>query len=161
MKNKDENYYKDLSSNRSKIISNHYFITRTRYIKNHDLSFERFIKKYYFWPYSDWSILSHRKFDAIIKFENLQKDFSEVLHKLNIHQVGQIPLINKTKNKTDVFEHILNSNNEKIINTFLPFMLYWNYDIPESWNVNKIQTQVNIKYKLINVIRKSYWKYIK
>lgn len=160
LKNKDEAYYKDLSSNRSKIISNNYFISRMRYIKKHDLVFSGFLQKYYYWPYSDWSILSHKKFDYIIRFENLQEDFSNVLKKLKIEQKRLIPVINKTDKKENYKKLLKINENKKIAETFLPFMKFWNYQTPCEWE--KYDTVINKgKYNFINLIRKFYWKNIK
>ena len=56
-----------------------------------DLTFEEYFNKYFKLPYDNWTNVAHGKFDFIIKFENIQKDFSEVLRRLHIEQKRELP----------------------------------------------------------------------
>ena len=64
-----------------------------------DETFEQFFSPGLLCAYASWSILDHDKFDAIIRFENLQGDFDAALSKLGMEKVRDIPVANKTAEK--------------------------------------------------------------
>src|SRR5258706_6588454 len=52
-------------------------------ITKNNLSFGDYFKKHFKLPYDNWSSLAHKKFDFIVRFENLRNDFNEVLKRLD------------------------------------------------------------------------------
>ena len=69
------------------------------FVKNSSADFATYFKKFYKFPYDNWSNLSHKEFDFVIRFENLQDDFAKVLELLGIEQKRPLPLVNKTAEK--------------------------------------------------------------
>jgi hypothetical protein len=122
--------------------------------------FEDYFRKYYKFPYDNWSCLAHKKFGFVIKFENLQEDFAKVLQLLKIEQIRELPHINKTKLKEESYEVLF--NNEKIRSYAQKicggFMEEWGYDLPNSWKKNKFSTLYDSLYRVQKVFRVIYYK---
>ena len=64
-------------------------LERYRFIQQTQADFPTFFKRFHKHPYVNWSNLSHKGFDFIIRFEKLQSDFARVLSLLNIQQLIQ------------------------------------------------------------------------
>ena len=58
---------KSLARNRDKV--------RYQYIIDNQASFEKYFLHFFRWPYSNWSIIHHKKFDHVIRFEHLVEDY--------------------------------------------------------------------------------------
>ncbi len=63
-------------------------------------TFEQFFTRAYSVPYASWSIIEHKRMDFIIRFENLNTDFAEALKVIGVEKVRDIPVANKTAEKT-------------------------------------------------------------
>jgi hypothetical protein len=68
-------------------------------MRNAHEDFETFLRKSYRLPYNDWSSLCHRDFDFVIRVENLQEDFAQMLQLLGIEQRRPVPWASKTVGK--------------------------------------------------------------
>ncbi len=125
--------------------------------------FNDFFLRAYNIPYASWSILDHDKFDFIIRFENLQKDFSAALNTLGIEKVRDLPQANKTAEKTKVFWDYYETDKAKKHAKFIfgPYMKRWGYDFPESWNKFKIPWHAIMLYNMFNVGRRIFWLYLR
>ena len=128
------------------------------YNKVKDLTFEEYFKKFHRLPYDNWSNVAHDKFDFVIRFENLQNDFAEVLRRLNIKQVRDV----MHKNKTSQKEHFINYYTPEIrrqaVFVFGPFMKKWGYAFPEDWNVKKVNSLSVILFETLGMLKKAYWR---
>jgi len=126
-------------------------------------SFEEFFMRAYSIPYASWSILEHDNFDYIIRFESLQSDFDKALEILGIEKVRDIPVANKTAEKTKVFWDYYESDKAKRRAKFIfgPYLKRWNYDFPESWNNIKVPWYSFAMYNFFNVLRKIFWIYLR
>jgi hypothetical protein len=126
-----------------------------------DLTFEEYFNKYFKLPYDNWSNVAHDKFDFIIRFENIQKDFSEALRRLNIEQKRELPQKNKTEQKGSFINYYTPAIRENAIFVFGPFMKKWRYFFPEEWNAIKVNPLSFTLFTLLGVLRKNYWKITK
>jgi hypothetical protein len=126
-------------------------------------SFEEFFMRAYSIPYASWSILEHDNFDYIIRFESLQSDFDKALEILGVEKVRDIPVANKTAEKTKVFWDYYESDKAKRRAKFIfgPYLKRWNYDFPESWNNIKVPWYSFAMYNFFNVLRKIFWIYLR
>lgn len=141
-------------------LRNYYLLKQFEFVQRSDVTFADFFQKYYRFPYDDWSSLSHHNLNYIIRFENLQSDFSAVLSSLNISQERPIPMLNKTEGKEQTFWDFYTP---EIIpqakRIFGPFMEKWEYKFPDSWGNYNHSTLDNIKLATVNIIRKPLWRY--
>lgn len=126
-------------------------------------NFEDFFMRAYAIPYASWSILGHHKFFHIIHFETLQKDFDEALNKLGIEKVRDIPVANKTAEKTKTFWEYYESDKAKKRAKYIfgPYMKQWGYTFPESWNEFKTPWYAFVFYRFFNFLRRIFWLYLR
>ena len=83
------------------------------------------------------SLLSHHKFDNIIYFENITKDFNFTLKKLGIKKERDLPIVNKTRIRNSNFEeYFQNGIRKRAIWVFGPYMKRWGYEFPSEWRTN-------------------------
>ncbi len=126
-------------------------------------NFEDFFTRAYSIPYASWSILGHKHFFHIIHFENLQRDFDEALLKLGIQKVRDIPVANKTAEKTKTFWEYYESDKAKKRAKYIfgPYMKQWGYAFPESWAPFKTPWHAFVIYRSFNVLRRIFWLYLR
>ena len=84
LKRDHNNYFSKLECKERKTILEVRTLRRYRDIQNNDLSFEDYFLKYFRMPYVDWMYFDMSSCYEIIKFENLQEDFTKVVNKQNI-----------------------------------------------------------------------------
>ncbi|MEZ5014535.1 MAG: hypothetical protein R2794_09610 [Chitinophagales bacterium] len=125
--------------------------------------FEGFFMRAYTLPYASWSIIEHKRFDHIIRFERLNADFAEALRILNIEKVRDIPVANKTAEKTKTFWEYYASDKAKRRAKFIfgPYMQRWGYAFPESWSKFKIPWYAFVLYHTVNAARIVFWKFLR
>ena len=141
-------------------LRNYYLLKQFEFVQQPNVTFADFFQKYYRFPYDDWSSLSHQNLDYIIRFENLQSDFSTVLNSLSISQKRPIPMLNKTEGKEQTFWDFYTPEIiPRAKRIFGPFMEKWDYSFPESWGNYNHTSLDNMKLEAINVIRKPLWRY--
>ena len=126
-----------------------------------DLTFEEYFNKYFKLPYDNWTNVAHGKFDFIIKFENIQKDFAEVLLRLNIEQKRELPHKNKTEQKENFLDYYTPEIRKRSLFIFGPFMEKWGYSFPEEWGVRKPSIVSLVLFKLLGMLKKNYWRITK
>lgn len=104
------------------------------FIQKNNASFTEFFKKFYKLPFDHYGNPSPNQFDFIIRFENLQEDFSKLLENLGIKQLRSIPLINKTDEKSENYlDYYKPEIQNRAIWVFSPSMKEWGYKFPEYW----------------------------
>lgn len=152
-----------LNPERKKSLYHHfYLLPRLRYVKMYNPDFERYFQKYYIIPYDNWSVLDHDSFDAIIRFESLNKDFMNVLSDIGIKPVRDLPVTNKTREKARHFEEYYTKPIQKrAVFVFGPFMKRWKYNFPDSFNNTEISIKSCVFHYMINLIKKFYWIHLK
>lgn len=132
----------------------YYLMPLVKKIKENDLSFIEYVKKYFFLAYSDWSVFDHKDFNYIIHFENLNNEFLSALRKIGVKPVRDLPLKNKTIEKKKGFEDYIKTQEEiKItVKKFGPFTDFWNYEFPENYNIYSYNNIDVMKFKLMSEI---------
>lgn len=127
-------------------------------IQQKNMSFQQYFKKYYKLPYDDWSSIAHKKFDFILKFDNLANDFDAVLKKLNIKPVRFLPQLNKTTEKEDYSIYYTPDIQQKALFIFGPFLKEWGYEFPLDWPNRKPGISSYTLYSLLKAPRQAYWQ---
>ncbi|MFK5947516.1 MAG: sulfotransferase family 2 domain-containing protein [Methylococcales bacterium] len=136
---------------------------RYRFVTDNEVSFDDFFLRFYHLPYADWSMLDREKFTYIIRYENLQEDFSKVINDLGIDQIRPLPMRNKTSKKTSGFLEMYKQP-ETIIrakSVFGPFMKIWGYEFPSEWDSypeSKISKSI---FPVVSGFYSLYWKYLR
>lgn len=135
---------------------------RYTFVSEGRATFPEFFKSFYRYPYSDWSVVSHKKFDDIIRFENLQDDFRRSLERAGASMVRPLPMRNKTADKDDDF---LSYYTPEIVplakKVFGPYMKFWGYEFPTNWGENRPSLTAQVKYNIFTYPKIVYWKYLR
>jgi hypothetical protein len=126
------------------------------------LDFAAFFLKCYHRPYDDWSNLAHKRFDFIIRYENLQEDFATVLKLLNIEQIRPLPVVNKTSGKASDPNIYYNTPEvrEHARQIFGPFLKKWGYDFPTGWENSSVSWSSQVNFSVLALFRRIYWRYL-
>jgi hypothetical protein len=113
-------------------------------------------------PYSDWSILHHKQFDYIIRFERLNDDYKRVFRQIGVPVERDLPRTNVTvKKKKDFWSYFESDRAKKRAKlVFGPLMRYWDYEFPGSWDKIKEPWYSKALYNFLNFFRKIYWLYL-
>jgi len=126
-------------------------------------TFEAFFTRAYSVPYASWSIIEHKRMDFIIRFENLNDDFAQALRVIGVDKVRDIPVANKTAEKTKTFWEYYETEEAKRRAKYIfgPYLKRWNYDFPEEWNNIKVPWYAFVMYNILNVARIIFWKLLR
>ena len=101
--------------------------------------------------------LDHKKFDYIINFNSLNEDFTNVLEKLNIDKVRDLPIVNKTKKENFIPFDDLSEEYRRI---FTPYLIV-NKNLFSKKYKNLTASNLDIlKYKFFNFLKRIYWRCI-
>lgn len=125
-------------------------------------NFEAYLKKYYNLPYTSNANANKKYCDHIIKFEELDNGFTEVLKKLEIKKKRPLPFTNKTKRDKD-FKSFYKSKSTKkhAVKVFGPFMKEWGYKFPKDWPTDNSSALNQLYYETTKTGRSLYLRYVK
>jgi hypothetical protein len=137
-------------------------IRRFKFIQNTGADFPTYFKKYYRLPYNNINRMSFKHCDFIIRFENLQEDFSKALELIGIKQKRPLPQVNKTSDKkADFLSYYSPEIVEQAKRVFGPFMKEWGYDFPPEWGDGSVSRLDQLEFQLVNLVRDFFWKYVR
>jgi len=132
-------------------------LTRMRFnfINDTNADFSAYFKKFYKYPYDNWSSLAHHKFDFIIRFENLAGDFTKALKLIGIKAKRPLPIVNKTgeRNK-DFWSYYTPEIRDQAQWVFGPFMKKWGYEFPPEWGSCHVPWSTQIVYSVLGFFRR-------
>jgi hypothetical protein len=134
--------------------------TRFEFVQGGDADFKRYFLRFYKSPYANWSIVDHKRFDFIIRYEHMQEDFSELLRRLGLEQVRPIPRANPTVNKKGSFWDLYTDPEviQRAKNVFGPYFREFGYEFPSEWSAYQEGFWPSKLYPLYNMVRRFYWK---
>ena len=133
-----------------------------RFVKETNADFEAFFRRFFRLPYDDWSCLDHGHFDMIVRFENLQADFSAALERLGLTQIRPLPKANTTrKENLSYLDYYTESVRSHAVWIFGPYMKKWGYEFPGDWQAGNVSTSSRTMHALANVGRKVYWRLLR
>lgn len=164
-KNDHHNYSKKkkryMNARLDKLISPVRERKRHKWIQKKNASFGEFFLKYYTKPYSNWSVVEHKKFDYIMRFENIQEDFNKVLEKMGLDIARPLPIKNKTEDKGKIHNYFNTPELKKRAKyVFGPFMRMWDYRFPEDWSDVTEPENAQRDFERVNKYRTLFWKYL-
>jgi len=131
-----------------------------KHLKNVDSSFAVFLRKFYDFrnfPHTSNSDINAGFCNAIIRFENLEKDFDAILNKVGIEKKRPLPRKNPTPAKENFLNYYADNQTQNLaIRIFGPAMEEWGYSFPELWNAGKCSTIDRARYHLMKKLRHLY-----
>ncbi|MFC2023138.1 sulfotransferase family 2 domain-containing protein [Chloroflexota bacterium] len=131
-------------------------------VKSARSDFASHFRRSYRFPHSDWSSLSHRDFDFVIRYENLQEDFGRAIELLGMEIKRPLPRENRTPGKAREFSSYYTP--EIIARArwvFGPYMQVWGYDFPVEWGDESVHWLSRLEYRIIVIIRNFYWRHVR
>jgi hypothetical protein len=136
---------------------------RYQFVNGDKQDFRNFLFRFYRLPYSNWSIVSHKQFNSVIRFEALTEDFERTLKAIGIEPVRPLPVRNRTKDKEDWTTYYHDpAVRRHAIRVFGPFMREWGYPFPADWEVQKSTEMAGqTLYSVLNVFRGFYWRHLR
>lgn len=135
---------------------------RFAFVNEGGASFPAFLQRFYTVPYSDWSVLSHKKFNAVTRFETLAEDFDRIVRAIGIEPVRPLPFRNKTQDKAEWQTYFADEGvRHHAVRVFGPFMKYWGYEFPAEWRVGATSKGDELMYGLLTAARGVYWRYLR
>jgi Sulfotransferase family len=134
-----------------------------RFVRDGGADFETFFLRLFRLPYNSWACLDHRKFDFVIRFENIEADFEGVLRRIGIEPVRTLPRTNSTREREKDFLTYYRSPRviERAKRVFAIYMEEWGYEFPESWGAVRISRRDRVAFAGWSAILKLYWLYFK
>jgi hypothetical protein len=162
-------YYKLKSNHNGHFTDPAYFVEHGGYVtakqRRHygfvrqGKSFEEYLWKFYKLPYVNWTVLDHKNFDFVIRYENLQGDFSTALQMLGIEQVRPLPLVNKTVGTDRRMEILFPSGSTRhALRVFGPMLEYWGYEFPFAGEREEASKYDRFLFRLLKTIKSVYWR---
>lgn len=133
-----------------------------RFVREKDADFPTFFKTFYRIPYNNWSQLSHKQFDFIIRFEHIQDDFARALERIGIQPKRPLPSVNQTGGKQrDFWSYYTPETIPHAKRIFGPFMKKWGYEFPQEWGATDVAWWNQMEFEFFNLFRNVYWKHLK
>jgi hypothetical protein len=118
--------------------------------------------KFYRIPYNNWSSLSHKDFDFVIRFENLRSDFAAALKLFDIEPKRPLPVTNRTSGKQREFVTYYSPEAaERAKWVFGAYMKQWGYDFPPKWGPCSVSWWNHLEFEFLNIFRNFYWKFLR
>jgi hypothetical protein len=137
-------------------------LKKYKFIKDNNADFTEFCKRFYNLPYGSIIELSAKHCDFIMRFENLQDDFSEALRLIGVEQKRSLPQQNKTDEKeADFLSYVRPEIYNKTKRIFGPFMKKHGYDLPHEWGDISISLSNWMSFYCTNILRKLYWRFVR
>ena len=135
---------------------------RFYFVRNTNADFPTYFIKFYKIPYNNWSSLSHREFDYVIRFDNLQDDFAKTLELIGIEQIRPLPSINKTNGRErDFLSYYTPEAIARAKRVFGPFMKEWGYEFPPAWGDDSVPWSSQAAFRFFDIFRNLYWRYLR
>lgn len=133
-----------------------------KFTQNETHSFGGFLKRFYRQAYTSNADVNRPYCDFVIRYENLNDDFSLLLQKIGIKQCRPLPTLNTTEGKQDYLQYYTDQATKRYaVKTFGPFMRQWGYEFPADWPSKNYGYFAMGKYNLLTKLRIHYFKWYK
>lgn len=132
-----------------------------QFIRNSDADFAAFFQKYHTRPFGNLIDVASDRYDFVIRYENLQEDFSAALQRLGIEQVRPVPMTNRTQGKKDWRTYYPAAVREQAFRVFGPFMDKWSYQFPPDWQVSQTHWFGKVEFHFANMLRNVYYTHLR
>lgn len=151
LKNNHKGQYtneKALLVNGGHVTSHH--LRQFDFVYNKNGSFQDYLERFYDAIYNNWFLVGSHHFDYVMKFEDLQREFSHVLKLIGLAQTRPLPHINPTKDKKDYKEYYDEELKEIVLRNFGPFMQKWGYSLPNDWSWDEIPLASKLRFNTLD-----------
>jgi hypothetical protein len=152
----------EMASKRRKRLSEKLDARMYNVIQEKDMDFPTFFRRYHIIPYNNWSSISIKRYDYVMRFENLQDDFATVLNRIGLEPVRPLPFRNTTsQRKKEFWMYYTPDIIPKARRIFGPYMKQWGYEFPQEWGESPIPWWNQFEFDFFNFFRRFYWNYLR
>ena len=137
-------------------------LRRYRFVKDNSADFATYFARFHRLPFNNLCSLLPRELGFVLRFENLEEGFAEVLRLLGIEQKRPLPVVNKTGGRgRDFWSYYTPEVRDRAIWVFGPFMRTWGYDFPPEWGDVPIPWFSRAPFHIVDAGREFYWRNLK
>jgi len=124
-------------------------------IQERNLDFSEWFRIVSRYPFDSRGSPEPADFDALIRFEHLQEDYSKVLRHLGITQIRPIPSANRTAGRdSDWLRYYPPELRARAKVCFGPYMRRWGYEFPEDWGTEPLSSWNRVRFSLARAYRR-------
>lgn len=141
----------------SQLLLDYVDYTKYEFVKEPKINFVDYFLKFHKRPFGGLVDICSDQFDYVIRYEDLQAGFSEVLNRLALKQIRLLPLVNRTegRNKSwqDYYPSKIQGQAKRVCG---PFMAKWGYEFPPEWGQTRLGWWITIEYRVYALMRNYY-----
>ena len=131
------------------------------FVEGERADFASYLRRFCRRPYDNDTVIHHRQMDAIIRFERLQSDFSDVLRRLGLEQVRPLPVVNQTSGRGAYLDYYSPEVRAHAARVFGPFMHAWGYELPASWRGVSVPLSWDLAFRILRPFRRANRRYLR
>jgi hypothetical protein len=154
MQRDHNNYFSKLDAKKKHTILEKRLLGRYHEINNKNLSFDQYFLKYFKLPYVDWMYYDKKYCDKILRFENLQEDFTSLVEEYNLSIDDTLPTNNKLIGKPSYLKYYTPNTIKRAQFVFSEYFDKTGYNFPEDWGKYKTSTSQKILSKITSMLYK-------
>lgn len=132
-------------SNGGWIVKEH--VEKYQFTVRHGDDFPAYFRKFLCSTYHNWFLLGHKRFDYVMRFENIAEEFDQMLSRIGVPDPKPLPVSNKSERPAQWHTLFDKPLQELAIKYYSPFFRQWGYEFPEDWT-GQPSSLVNLKYHL-------------
>ena len=137
-------------------------VRKYKFVQSTKADFATYFRRYHNHLFSDMIEVSAKRLDFVIRFESLQEDFSQLLTRLGLEQVGPIPMMNQTQNKRrDFASYYIPEITKPAKRVFGPAMEKWGYAFPAEWEASSVNRVDQLLFRLRGLAQRAYLLHIR
>jgi hypothetical protein len=164
---KYRNDHRNLFTNPKKLAKLHpalrfFVLMRFRFINRGEVDFPTYFRRYHRIPYDNWSSLSHKDFNFVVRFEHLAEDFERALRLIGLELKRPLLPVNTTAVRTrDYLAYYTPDIRAHAKRVFGPYMKKWGYRFPPEWGEETVSRWNQLEYEFYGFFRGIYWRYFR
>lgn len=133
-----------------------------RYVSSTEADFSTFFLHFYRLPFDTWASLDHRRFDFVMRFEQLADDFEVALRRIGIQPARPLPSRNVTGERESSYaDYYTPAARRRALRVFGPYMRRWGYEFPPDWDLPDPSTFDELSYRAFSSVARLYWTYVR
>lgn len=132
------------------------------FVRGEAATFEAYFRQYHRRPFNNVLALSGSRLDYVMRFEDLQAEFREVLRRLGLGAVRPVPVQNKTaQRRADWRSYYTPAIIPQAMRQFGPFMRRWGYSFPEEWGESGVDWRSELWFRAWSAGQKAYIRHVR
>lgn len=114
--------------------------------------FATFLRHIHPQVYNNFYLLLHEEMDFIMRFENLNTDFTTAISRIGIESHEPLPHTNKTSEKAPFESYYTPDAIAHAVRVYGPYMAEWGYDFPDAWGDVRVPRSSNLRFRTVNSV---------